>query len=147
MPLPLATKLSTLQRCPTPSSAPHSPPTVTPQVIPVPLPLVTDISTLRISIPADLRPAEARKAGASCFISLASETTHPHMYLQACALHVNQQLELEFHPRLPHPHERLQHASAVLLTLRELAKRYPGAQLPLLDPIADMGIQDEKVGR
>lgn len=34
------------------------------QVVPVLLPLVTDISTLRISIPADLRPADARKAGA-----------------------------------------------------------------------------------
>ncbi|PRW61094.1 superkiller viralicidic activity 2-like 2 isoform A [Chlorella sorokiniana] len=34
---------------------------------------------------------------------------------------------------------------AVLLTLRELSKRYPGGQLPLLDPVADMGIQDEQV--
>ncbi len=33
------------------------------QVVPVPLPLVSDISTLRVSIPADLRPPEARKAG------------------------------------------------------------------------------------
>ncbi|KAI7838418.1 hypothetical protein COHA_007790 [Chlorella ohadii] len=65
------------------------------QVVPVPLPLVSDISTLRVSIPADLRPPEARKA--------------------------------------------------VLLTLRTLAQRYPGGQLPLLDPVADMGIQDEQV--
>ena len=34
---------------------------------------------------------------------------------------------------------------AVLLTLRTLAQRYPGGQLPLLDPVADMGIQDEQV--
>jgi hypothetical protein len=33
------------------------------QVVPVPLPLVSAISTLRISIPADLRAAESRKAG------------------------------------------------------------------------------------
>ncbi|KAL4421012.1 hypothetical protein ABPG77_008849 [Micractinium sp. CCAP 211/92] len=66
------------------------------QVVPVPLPLVTEISTLRISIPADLRPAESRKA--------------------------------------------------VLLTLRELMKKYAGQQgVPLLDPVADMGIQDEEV--
>jgi len=36
--------------------------------------------------------------------------------------------------------------TAVLLTLRTLAQRYPGGQLPLLDPLADMGIQDEQVG-
>ncbi|KAL4452733.1 hypothetical protein ABPG75_008395 [Micractinium tetrahymenae] len=66
------------------------------QVVPVPLPLVTDISTLRISIPGDLRPAEARKA--------------------------------------------------VLLTLRELVKKYAGQQgVPLLDPVADMNIQDEQL--
>lgn len=35
-----------------------------PQVVPVPLPLVTDISTLRVSIPADLRQPESCKAGA-----------------------------------------------------------------------------------
>lgn len=33
----------------------------------------------------------------------------------------------------------------MLLTLRELSKKYPGGQLPLLDPVADMGIQDEEV--
>jgi hypothetical protein len=33
------------------------------QVVPVPLPLLTDICTLRVSIPADLRPAESRNAG------------------------------------------------------------------------------------
>ena len=33
----------------------------------------------------------------------------------------------------------------MLLTLRTLAQRYPGGQLPLLDPVADMGIQDEQV--
>ncbi|EFN51423.1 hypothetical protein CHLNCDRAFT_28067, partial [Chlorella variabilis] len=65
------------------------------QVIPVPLPLITEICTLRISIPGDLRPAESRKA--------------------------------------------------VLLTLRELSLKYAGGQLPLLDPVADMGVQDGKV--
>jgi ATP-dependent RNA helicase DOB1 len=64
--------------------------------VPVPLPLVTDICTLRISIPGDLRPPESRRA--------------------------------------------------VLLTLRELLKKYPPQHvLPLLDPVADMGIQDERV--
>lgn len=33
----------------------------------------------------------------------------------------------------------------MLLTLRELCKKYPGGQLPLLDPVADMGVQDEAV--
>ena len=32
------------------------------QVVPVPLPFLTAISTLRISIPSDLRPPEARRA-------------------------------------------------------------------------------------
>ena len=45
------------------------------QVVPVPLPLVSDISTLRISIPADLRPPEARKAG---------ERATVHFSLPAC---------------------------------------------------------------
>jgi ATP-dependent RNA helicase DOB1 len=31
-------------------------------VVPVALPLVAAISTLRISVPADLRPADARRA-------------------------------------------------------------------------------------
>ena len=94
---------------PSPSSPPPQPrpptrpPTLLPspthrclQVVPVPLPLVTDICTLRISIPGDLRPPESRRA--------------------------------------------------VLLTLRELLKKYPPQHvLPLLDPVADMGIQDERV--
>ena len=34
---------------------------------------------------------------------------------------------------------------AVLLTLRELLKKYPQQALPMLDPVADLGIREEKV--
>ncbi|GAB4813622.1 hypothetical protein N2152v2_000668 [Parachlorella kessleri] len=59
-------------------------------VIPVQLPLLTAISTLRISIPPDLRAPDSRRA--------------------------------------------------VLLTLRELPKRY-GPRLPELDPLQDLGLE------
>ncbi|KAL6773736.1 hypothetical protein ACKKBG_A22275 [Auxenochlorella protothecoides x Auxenochlorella symbiontica] len=65
------------------------------EVIPVPLGLLHALSTLRISIPQDLRPPEARRA--------------------------------------------------VLQTLKALRGRYPGGALPLLHPVADMGIEDTGV--
>lgn len=65
------------------------------QVVPVPLPLLCGISTLRVAIPSDLRESGPRRA--------------------------------------------------VLNTLRALSQRYPGAALPLLHPVRDMGIKGEAV--
>ena len=185
----------------------------------MPLPLVSDISTLRISIPADLRPPDSRKAGEGCgcvhcFARPQSHRRHrPAVWAERHEWPVAMHLHMRVKPALPAPSlpfclpasafpppplpailpackhlpsacprsppspcptGRLRSAAhaagppsapsqsiflqahfplplspliacAVLLTLRELSKRYPGGQLPLLDPVADMGIQDEQV--
>ncbi|BBN07456.1 ATP-dependent RNA helicase DOB1 [Marchantia polymorpha subsp. ruderalis] len=61
-------------------------------VVPVQMPLICGISALRVAVPGDLRPADARQS--------------------------------------------------ILLAVQELERRFPDG-LPKLDPIADMGIQDE----
>ncbi|KAL2630865.1 hypothetical protein R1flu_015551 [Riccia fluitans] len=61
-------------------------------VVPVQMPLICAISALRVAVPGDLRPAEARQS--------------------------------------------------ILLAVQELERRFPDG-LPKLDPIADMGIEDE----
>lgn len=69
--------------------------TTTMQVVPTPLSMLRGIGTLRIFIPQDLRPPEAR--------------------------------------------------AAVLATLRALCQRYKSSDLPLLDPVTDMHIDDPAV--
>lgn len=62
-------------------------------VVPVALGMVVEMSTVRVTVPEDLRPSETRRS--------------------------------------------------VLLTLRRVLKRYDGGMLPRIDPVLDMGIEDE----
>lgn len=64
-------------------------------VVPAPLTVLTQISTMRVSIPGDLRPPEVRRS--------------------------------------------------VQLTLRSFVSKYPKAQLPQLDPVADVNIQEPEL--
>lgn len=125
------------------------------EVLPVPLPLLTAISTLRVSIPSDLRTPDSRRAGAS------SAGAAPGCRVKCRAAHVGGRCKRLSSPAaLPalacpckshkHAHVSLPAPApvpprAVLLTLRELVKRYPGGRLPELDPIHDAGCGGERV--